>query len=186
MNTLSLRLTRRLRRFLLLAAALIIPAAAGAAPAQAAPASESEMSLYTRIAAVNVCIARGAKVEFDKAASIAGETIAQLIMGQHNGQIQQVGTKALTIEELRRGSVNSAVIGAVELCPKEVPPDVVKAFWPAVRLSNWTAPDALFVAVAVWLMYPLCLAPYAAAPMVCVPMFQPLWLAPYAKLISFM
>ena len=72
------------------------------------------------------CIARGAGVEFDKAASIAGETIAQLIKGQHDGQIKQVGTKALTIEELRRGSVNSAVIGAVELCPKEVPPDLVK------------------------------------------------------------
>ncbi|MDM7937601.1 MAG: cAMP phosphodiesterase [Cyanobium sp. CZS 48M] len=125
MKPLSLRLTHRLRRFLLLAA-LIIPAVAGASSAQAAPASESEMSLYTRIAAVNVCISRGAGVEFDKAANIAGETIAQLIKGQHDGQIKQVGAKALTIEELRRGSVNSAVIGAVELCPKEVPADVVK------------------------------------------------------------
>ncbi len=126
MNTLSLRLTHCLHRLLLLAGALIIPAVSAVAPALAAPASESEMSLYTRIASVNVCIARGAGVEFDKAASIAGETIAQLIKGQHDGQIKQVGPKALTIEELRRGSVNSAVIGAVELCPKEVPPDVVK------------------------------------------------------------
>ncbi|MCT0248782.1 cAMP phosphodiesterase [Synechococcus sp. CS-205] len=133
MNTLSLRLPNRLRRFLLLAVVLAIPAFAGAPPAQAAPATESEMSLYTRIAAVNVCIARGAGVEFDKAANIAGETIAQLIKGQHDGQIQQVGTKALSIEELRRGSVNSAVIGAVELCAKEVPAEVVKKVQDALK-----------------------------------------------------
>jgi len=82
------------------------------------------MNLYTRIAAVNVCIARAAGVEFDKAVGVAGETIAQVIQGQHQGQIQQVGPKALSIEELRKGSVNSAVIGAAELCPKSVPPDV--------------------------------------------------------------
>ena len=32
--------------------------------------------------------------------------------------------KKLSIEELRKGSINSAVIGAVEICPKEVPADV--------------------------------------------------------------
>lgn len=84
------------------------------------------MGLYARIAAVNTCISRGAGVEFDKAVGIAGETIAQLILGVHQGLIQQVGTKPLTIEELRRGSINSAVIGAYELCPKQLPPDVAK------------------------------------------------------------
>jgi hypothetical protein len=63
-------------------------------------------------------------VDFDKSVAIAGETIAQLIQGQHQGQIQQVPGKTLTIEELRKGSINSAVLGAVELCPKEVPADV--------------------------------------------------------------
>ncbi len=117
----------------MVAAALLLPTTLQAAPAQAAPASQSEMTLYTRIAAVNVCIAQGAGVEFGKAAAIAGETIAQLIQGQHGGLIQQVGTKPLTIEELRRGSVNSAVIGAVELCPKQVPADVVKKVQDALK-----------------------------------------------------
>jgi hypothetical protein len=84
------------------------------------------MGLYTRIAAINVCIARTAGTEFDKAVAIAGETIAQVIQGQHGGVIQQVGTKPLTIEELRKGSINSAVLGAVQICPKEVPADVTK------------------------------------------------------------
>jgi hypothetical protein len=82
------------------------------------------MSLYTRIAAINTCISRSAGIDFDKSVGIAGETIAQVLLGQHKGLIQQVGAKPLTIEELRKGSINSAVIGAYELCPKLVPDEV--------------------------------------------------------------
>ena len=60
---------------------LILPLVLWIAPlsAQAAPATEAEMNLYTRIAALNVCIARAADTDFDKAVAIAGETIAQVI-----------------------------------------------------------------------------------------------------------
>lgn len=108
------------------------PAAAASATAPA-PANEADMNLYTRIAAVNVCIARGAGVDFDKAVGIAGETIAQVIEGQHGGVITQVGPKALTLDELRKGSINSAVLGAVEICPKEVPADVVTKVQEALK-----------------------------------------------------
>jgi len=84
------------------------------------------MSLYTRIGALNVCIARAAGIEFDKAVAVAGETIAQVIQGQHEGAIAQVGPKPLSIDELRKGAINSAVLGAVEVCPDEVPADVRK------------------------------------------------------------
>ena len=113
-------------RALLAAPLVLLPLLVQPAVAQAAPASEADMGLYTRIGAINVCIARSAGIEFDKAVAIAGETIAQVIQGQHGGVIQQVGTKALTIEELRKGSINSAVLGAVQICPKEVPADVTK------------------------------------------------------------
>lgn len=119
---------------------LLLPAALLTPPAMAAPATEADMTLYTRIATVNLCIARGAGVEFDKAAAIAGETIAQLIQGQHGGQIRQVGPKALTIEELRRGSVNSAVIGAVDVCPKQVPADVAKRVQDALKQQGGGRP----------------------------------------------
>lgn len=107
---------------------LLLPLALALAPvaADAAPASEADMSLYTRIGALNVCIARAAGIEFDKAVAVAGETIAQVIQGQHDGAIAQVGPKPLTIEELRKGAINSAVLGAVEVCPDEVPADVRK------------------------------------------------------------
>lgn len=120
-RTLAGRLGLLLLPLALLAAPLATPPAA-----QAAPASEAEMSLYTRIAALNVCIARSAGIDFDKAVAVAGETIAQVIQGQHQGQIAQVGGKALSIDDLRKGSINSAVLGAVEVCPKEVPDDVKK------------------------------------------------------------
>jgi len=113
-------------RALLAAPLVLLPLLVQPAVAQAAPASEADMGLYTRIGAINVCIARSAGIEFDKAVAIAGETIAQVIQGQHGGVIQQVGAKALTIEELRKGSINSAVLGAVQICPKEVPAEVTK------------------------------------------------------------
>ena len=111
---------------------LVAPAAA---LANNAPATEAEMNLYTRIAAVNVCIARGAGVDFEKAVGIAGETIAQLIQGQHGGLIVQVGPMALSIDDLRKGSINSAVLGAVEICPKEVPADVMAKVQAALKTS---------------------------------------------------
>jgi hypothetical protein len=128
-----LPLLPRWSRRLLAASLLMVPFTLLPVEAQTAPATEADMSLYTRIAAVNVCISRGASVEFDKAVGIAGETIAQVIQGVHGGLIKQVGTKPLTIEELRRGSVNSAVIGAVEICPKQVPADVVKKVQDAIK-----------------------------------------------------
>ena len=128
-------LIRRSRR-LLAAPLLVMPLLLAPNAVQAAPATPAEMGLYTRIAAVNACISRSAGVEFDKAVGIAGETIAQLILGQHKGLIQQVGPKALTIEELRKGSINSAVIGAYEICPKQVPPEVAKKVQEALKASG--------------------------------------------------
>ena len=122
--------------WLLLAPALLLPSPALAASPQAAapspqtaaaPASEAEMALYTRIAAVNTCIARAAGVEFDKAVAIAGETIAELLEGHHGGVISVVNSKPLSLDELRQGAINSAVLGAAEICPQQVPKDVLES-----------------------------------------------------------
>ena len=115
--------------------ALPVLSAPAAALADNSPATEAEMNLYTRIAAVNVCIARGAGVDFEKAVGIAGETIAQLLQGQHGSLIAQVGPKPLSIDDLRKGSINSAVLGAAEICPKEVPADVMEKVQAALKAS---------------------------------------------------
>ena len=124
---------------------LLLPLALciAAGPAVAAPATEAEMSLYTRIAALNVCIARTAGVDFDKAVVVAGETIAQVIQGQNGGAIAKVGSKALPLDALRQGSINSAVLAAVQICPDEVPADVrakVDAVLQGVKGDAGTAP----------------------------------------------
>ncbi|KEF41800.1 MAG: cAMP phosphodiesterase [Cyanobium sp. CACIAM 14] len=137
-NPLSLLLRRT--RTLLVAPLVVLPWLMAPVAAEAAPATPAEMGLYTRIAAVNVCISRTAGIDFDKAVGIAGETIAQLLLGQHKGEIQQVGSKALTIEELRRGSINSAVLGAAEICPKEVPADVMKKVQDALKQQGGSKP----------------------------------------------
>ncbi len=133
---LALSFSVRGARPLLVAPLLALPLLLAAGAAHAAPATPAEMNLYTRIAAVNACIARSAGVEFDKAVAIAGETVAQLIQGQHQGQIQQVPGKTLTIEELRKGSINSAVLGAAEVCPKSVPPEVMKKVEAALKQAG--------------------------------------------------
>ena len=112
------------------------PAPASAGPGAATPASDAEMGLYTRIAAVNVCIARAAGIDFDKAVGIAGETIAQLIHGQHGSAIAQIGAKPLSDAELRKGAINSAVLGAAEICPKQVPAEVMKLVQEALKQAN--------------------------------------------------
>lgn len=88
------------------------------------PASSDQLALYARIASVNTCIATRSGQDFEKAAGVAGETIAQLILGVHEGLIQTSGNTPLTLEELRKGSINAAVIGATEICPNQVPADL--------------------------------------------------------------
>ena len=129
----ALLLVLPFRALPLLALPLLL--APAAALADNLPATEAEMNLYTRIAAVNVCIARGAGVDFEKSVGIAGETIAQLIQGQHGGLIAQVGPKPLSIDDLRKGAINSAVLGAAEICPKEVPADVMAKVQAALKTS---------------------------------------------------
>jgi hypothetical protein len=110
--------------------------ASGSPASGSAPASNAEMGLYSRIAAVNACIARAAGVDFDKAVGIAGETIAQLIHGEHGNAIAQLGGQPLSDAELRKGAINSAVLGAAEICPKQVPAEVMQRVQEAIKQAN--------------------------------------------------
>jgi hypothetical protein len=92
--------------------------------AASAPATEAEMTLYTRIASLNACIATSTGIEFNKAIGVAGETLTQVIQGQNGGAIKQLGAKPLPLEELRKGSINSVLIGVVQVCPDLMPADV--------------------------------------------------------------
>ena len=92
--------------------------------AQAAPATEEEMTLYSRIASLNACLAVSNGIDFKKAIGIAGETLTQTIQGQNGGAIEQVGAEPLPIEDLRKGSINSVLIAVAQVCPDQMPDDV--------------------------------------------------------------
>jgi len=116
-----------------------LPAAAGGQQASAfaqGPAGSEQLALYARIASVNTCIATRAGQEFEQAAGVAGETIAQLILGVHQGLIASSGSTPLSLEELRRGSINAAVIGATEICPKQVPAELSAKVKQALAYEN--------------------------------------------------
>lgn len=116
-------------RTLLLPVLLSLPLLTAPAPARevttGAAATEADMNFYAKLAALNVCISRAAGVEFKKAVPIAAETIAQVLKGKHGSMIKALGSKVLTLQQLRSGSAESAVVGAVQMCPKQVPADVV-------------------------------------------------------------
>ena len=88
------------------------------------PATDADMALYTRIGALNACIAAANTVEFNKAVGIASETVTQVLQGQHGGIIQPLGPKPLPVEDLRKGSVNSVLIGISQMCPDSMPAEV--------------------------------------------------------------
>ena len=70
------------------------------------PASEAEMTLYTRISALNACIAAANGVDFNKSIGIAGETLTQVLQGQNGGAIQQLGAKDWCFSSLPRSDAS--------------------------------------------------------------------------------
>ena len=96
----------------------------GSSAFEQGPASSDQLALYARIASVNTCLATRSGEDFEQAAGVAGETIAQLILGIHKGLIATSGSTPLTLDDLRKGSINAAVIGATEICPQQVPAEL--------------------------------------------------------------
>jgi len=121
-----IRATTAMRQLLSSAALMAVALSPFMQPSivKAAPASEADMTLYSRITALNACLAVSNGVEFKKAIGIAGETLTQTIQGQNGGAIAQLGDQPLPIEDLRKGSINSVLIAVAQVCPDQMPDDV--------------------------------------------------------------
>lgn len=133
-----------MRQFLSAAALLAVVLSPVLRPAevQAAPATEEEMTLYSRIASLNACLAVSNGVEFKKAIGIAGETLTQTIQGQNGGAIAQVGGDALPMEDLRKGSINSVLIAVAQVCPDQMPGDVRDQINEALKSEGFAGQSA--------------------------------------------
>jgi hypothetical protein len=141
---LSISVAETMRQFLSTAALLAVVMSPVLRPsgAQAAPATEEEMTLYSRIASLNACLAVSNGIEFKKAIGIAGETLTQTIQGQNGGAIAQVGGDPLPMEDLRKGSINSVLIAVAQVCPDQMPGDVRDKINEALKSEGAAAPSA--------------------------------------------
>ena len=133
-----IRASTAMRQLLPAAALLAAPLCPLMQPsaAKAAPATEAEMTLYSRITALNACLAVSNEVDFKKAIGIAGETLTQTIQGQNGGAIAQLGDQPLPIEDLRKGSINSVLIAVAQVCPDQMPADVREKVQEALKAGG--------------------------------------------------
>lgn len=114
--------------------------------AKASPATKIQMSLYAKVAGINLCNAIKAGQPFDTAVAISGETIAQVISGSHNGRISELGGDQLDLEELRRGAINMAILSAYELCRETMPANVRENVEVATTKSGNTGENRVAIA----------------------------------------
>ena len=97
------------------------------------PATDEQIFLYRGIGSSYVCNARAADIEFPKAVGIAAATYTQLLNGHHGGRVASAGRKKLTNKQLFAGAEFQIITGALQFCPKEVPPDVKEKVEEAIK-----------------------------------------------------
>lgn len=94
------------------------------------PATESDVSFYSRIAGVSTCVARTSGVPFSTAVDIAAETLTEVVMGHHGGQTQAA---VLTREEAKKMFAAAAAANAAQFCASLVPADVLPVVQPPAQ-----------------------------------------------------
>ncbi len=101
-----------------------------------APASIEEMYLYRQIGISYVCLARQAKIDFNKSISIASNNFALIVSKKHGGLIEELGDEKLTNNQIYNGSYLQLIEGAIQICPEQVPEEEKKNFLKAVEQLN--------------------------------------------------
>ena len=100
------------------------------------PASREEMNLYRQIGISYFCLARQSEVDFSKSISIASNNFALLVTKKHGGQIEEIGDKEITNDQIYQGSYLQIIEGAIQLCPDQVPDEDKNKFLEAVEKLN--------------------------------------------------
>ena len=87
-------------------------------------ASEKDLFLYRQMGASYLCIASKADVDFKKGLGIASATFANVIIGKHNGVIQELGNEKLDEKKLYNAGTFQIVGSAINICPESIPKDI--------------------------------------------------------------
>ena len=87
-------------------------------------ASEQDLFLYRQMGASYLCIASKAEVDFKKGLGIASATFANVIIGKHNGVIQELGNEKLDEKKLYNAGTFQIVGSALNICPENIPKNI--------------------------------------------------------------
>ena len=87
-------------------------------------ASEKDLFLYRQMGASYLCIASKAEVDFNKGLGIASATFANVIIGKHNGVIQELGNEKLDEKKLYNAGTFQIVGSALNICPENIPKNI--------------------------------------------------------------
>ena len=94
------------------------------------------MYFYRQLGISYVCLARQAKVDFNKSISIASNNFALIVSNKHGGLIEEIGDEKLTNKQIYQGSYLQLIEGSIQLCPDLVPEEEKKKFLEAVEKLN--------------------------------------------------
>ena len=87
-------------------------------------ASEKDLFLYRQMGASYLCIASKAEIDFNKGLGIASATFANVIIGKHDGAIEELGSKKLDEKKLYNAGTFQIVGSALNICPESIPKNI--------------------------------------------------------------
>ena len=87
-------------------------------------ASEKDLFLYRQMGASYLCIASKAEVPFKKGLGIASATFANVIIGKHDGAIEELGNQKLDEKKLYNAGTFQIVGSALNICPENIPKNI--------------------------------------------------------------
>ena len=91
-------------------------------------ATETDLFLYRQMGASYLCIATNAEVDFEKGLGIASATFANVILGKHEGLIEEFGTEKLDQKRLYNAGTFQIVSSALNICPENIPKEVKNSY----------------------------------------------------------
>ena len=84
-------------------------------------ATEKDLFLYRQMGASYLCIASKAEVDFSKGLGIASATFANVIIGKHDGFIEELGDEKLNQKRLYNAGSFQILGSALNICPESIP-----------------------------------------------------------------
>ena len=87
-------------------------------------ATERDLFLYRQMGASYLCIASKAEIDFNKGLGIASATFANVIVGKHDGVIEELGNKKLDDKRLYNAGSFQILGSAINICPESIPKEI--------------------------------------------------------------